>query len=167
VLAGLGHLRGLLRSDHQGVGSAMTPRRRAATRVSRLARAEAPVVRRATPAEALTKTPAEAAVAVAAKRAARVAAIPVDMAVDFERGKLGQTCPDCGITEAAGFSCTACDRRTGPAEWFLQVASPAKAAALADMWAKRRAAGNRGAALTSSASPGLLTGPAESLTLGF
>lgn len=145
----------------------MTPRRRAASRVTRLARAEAPVVRRAKPAEALTRTPAEAAVAVAVKRASRIAAIPADMAADFERGRLGQTCPDCGITEAAGFSCTACDRRTGPADWFLQVASPVKAAALADMWAKRRAAANHGAALTQSANPGLLAGPAESLTLGF
>jgi len=142
-------------------------RRRAVSRISRLARAEAPIVRRATPAEAMTRTPAEAAVAVAAKRAARGAAIPADMVADFERGKLGQTCPDCGITEAAGFSCTACDRRTGPDDWSRQVASPVKAAALADMWAKRRAAGNRGAALTSPADPGLLAGPAESLTLGF
>ena len=96
----------------------MTPRRRAVSRVSRLARAEAPIVRRATPAEALTRTPAEAAVAVAAKRAARVAAIPADVAKKLQDGKLEQACPDCGRWEAAGSYCSGCDRPMGPDDWY-------------------------------------------------
>jgi len=94
----------------------MTPRRRAVSRVSRLARAEAPIVRRATPAEALTRTPAEAAVA--AKRAARVAAIPADVAKKLQDGKLEQACPDCGRWEAAGSYCSGCDRPMGPDDWY-------------------------------------------------
>lgn len=96
----------------------MTPRRRAASRVSRLARAEAPVVRRAAPAEALTRTPTEAAIAVAAKRAARIAALPADVAKKLQDGKLEQACPDCGRWEAAGSYCSGCDRRMGPDDWY-------------------------------------------------
>ena len=107
---------------------AMTPRRRAVSRVSRrMARTAAvpprrqpgaPVPRRATPAEALTRTPAEAAIAVAAKRAARAAVIPAELAKKLQDGKLEQACADCGRWESAGWYCSGCDRRMGPDDWY-------------------------------------------------
>ncbi len=145
------------------------PRRRAASRVSRLARAEAPVVRRAKPAGALTRTPAEAAVAVAAKRAARVASIPADLAEQFTTGKLSQRCPEpgCETVEAAGFYSTCHERKTGPADWFAPVASPGVRAAAAAGLASRRAKASRASESVKSAPPAVLASPAESLTLGF
>ncbi len=129
-------------------------RRRAASRVSRLARAEAPVVRRAKPAEALTRTPAEAAVVVAAKRAARAAALPADVAEDLVAGRLSQRCEPCGITEAAGGYCTSCGRLTGPADWFRQSLS-------AEQKAARRTRGHStaetGATALEAANPERLT----------
>lgn len=93
-------------------------RRRAVSRISRLARAEAPVLRRATPVEPMTRTPAEAAVAVAAKRAAWAASIPAATLDLLRAGKLEQTCRDCGRCEAAGRTCSWCARRMGPDDWY-------------------------------------------------
>lgn len=39
---------------------------------------------------------------------------------DLERGRLSQTCPACGITEAAGHYCSRCHRAMGPADWKAQ-----------------------------------------------
>jgi hypothetical protein len=101
------------------------------------------------------KTPAEAAIAVAAKRTARAASIPADVAEQLAAGKLSQRCPEpgCQTVEAAGFYSTCHELKTGPADWFRPVASPARAAALAATHAKRRATGERGSALTKSAPP--------------
>jgi hypothetical protein len=93
-------------------------RRRAVSRVSRLARVEAPVLRRTTPAEAMAMTPAEAAVAVVAKRAAWAASIPAETLDLLRAGKLEQTCRDCGRREAAGHSCSWCARQMGPGDWY-------------------------------------------------
>jgi len=48
-----------------------------------------------------------------------------------QQGCCEQTCPTCGLTEAAGGYCTADGTRTGITFWRQQVASPAQAAALA------------------------------------
>ncbi len=37
-----------------------------------------------------------------------------------ESGRLSQTCPGCGVVEAAGWHCSACFRPTGPADWMVQ-----------------------------------------------
>ena len=132
----------------------MNARGRAASRVSRLARAEAPVVRRVTP------TPV-----VAVPR--RTLDIPADIAEQLAAGKLSQRCDACGTTEAAGFTCTSCDRKTGPSDWFRPEASAASREALTIARAKRRKEALRGSALEKTANPGLLAGHAESLTLGF
>ena len=97
----------------------MTPRRRATARVSRLARAEAPVVRRAT-STPLGQSPLADRVQARGIGAGRDLELPADVADDLLKGHLSQHCPDCGITEAAGGYCTKCDRRTGPADWFRQ-----------------------------------------------
>jgi methionyl-tRNA synthetase len=47
----------------------------------------------------------------------------------LQAGRLSQMCMPCGITEAAGYSCTACGRPTGPGDWFEQKASEAQRAA--------------------------------------
>jgi methionyl-tRNA synthetase len=44
----------------------------------------------------------------------------------LQAGRLSQTCTPCGITEAAGYSCTACGRPTGPNDWFEAKASEAQ-----------------------------------------
>ena len=36
----------------------------------------------------------------------------------LQQGKLEQTCPKCGITEAAHHYCTACFTPMGPADWY-------------------------------------------------
>jgi hypothetical protein len=46
--------------------------------------------------------------------------LPADVAADLVASRLSQRCPDCGITEAAGYSCTSCGRLTGPADWRRQ-----------------------------------------------
>lgn len=77
-----------------------------------------------------------------------------DLAALQAQGRCEQTCPSCGLTEAAGFYCTACTTPTGEPYWRLQVASPAKAAALAATRAKRHAAADRGSPLKETANPG-------------
>lgn len=52
-----------------------------------------------------------------------------DLTTLHQQGKLSQTCPACGLTEAAGFYCTKCSTRTGPADWFRGTDSEAQAAA--------------------------------------
>jgi hypothetical protein len=41
----------------------------------------------------------------------------VNVAELQQRGRLSQTCPGCGLVEAAGAYCTACRRPTGPDTW--------------------------------------------------
>lgn len=52
-----------------------------------------------------------------------------DLALDFTAGRLSQTCPACGITEAAGRYCTACLAPTGQALWRRGEMSTAQRAA--------------------------------------
>ena len=135
----------------------MNARCRVASRVTRLARAEAPVVRRAAP------TP----VAVVARPVGPE--IPADVAEQFAAGRLSQRCPEpgCETVEAAGFYSTCHERKTGPADWYRGEASPAEKAAMEASRAKRHTTPDRGSALTKSPTFGVLAGPAESLTLGF
>jgi len=51
------------------------------------------------------------------------------MTTALQAGRLSQTCAPCGITEAAGYSCSSCGRPTGPDDWFEQKASEAQQAA--------------------------------------
>ena len=134
----------------------MTPRRRAVSRVSRLVRAEAPVVRRAVPAPVLTVP-------------RRALDIPAALAEQLAAGKLSQRCPEpgCETVEATGFYFTCHERKTGPADWFAPVASVGVRAAAAAGLASRRAKAARPSESVKSAPPGLLAGAAESLTLGF
>jgi len=44
--------------------------------------------------------------------------LPAAIAEQLVAGHLSQRCEPCGITEAAGGSCTSCGRLTGPADWF-------------------------------------------------
>jgi hypothetical protein len=129
-------------------------RKRATARVSRLVKAEAPIVRHAAPAPVAT-----------VRR--RDPAIPAALAEQLAAGKLSQRCDVCGITEAAGFTCTSCDRATGPADWFRPEASTAQKAALTASRAMRHPTSEDGSALAKSPTFGVLAGPAESLTLGF
>jgi len=36
----------------------------------------------------------------------------------LELRQMEQTCPRCGLTEAAGWYCTQCARPTDPSEWY-------------------------------------------------
>ena len=52
-----------------------------------------------------------------------------DLSALLQAGKLSQRCPACGIVEAAGFRCSRCTRRTGPADWFTRDTGTAARAA--------------------------------------
>ena len=122
----------------------MTPRRRAVSRVSRLARG---VPHNATRGQGSGSHPSAGHPAVGALPGAPVpdptpsrrtvhhetpgtrvtrqvesahpaAILPDGVADDLVNGRLSQRCEPCGITEAAGGSCTSCGRLTGPADWF-------------------------------------------------
>jgi hypothetical protein len=112
-------------------------RRRATSRVSRLARAAAVSVKGLqrqpgahvpqvappieTPSRRTVHHEAPGTRVTRQVESAHPAAIlPAAIADDLLKGHLSQHCPDCGITEAAGGYCTKCDRRTGPADWFRQ-----------------------------------------------
>ena len=41
-----------------------------------------------------------------------------DLSALLAAGKLEQTCPACGLVEAAGPYCSACLTRTGPDTWY-------------------------------------------------
>ena len=89
--------------------------------------------------------------------------VPERLRLPLLRGKLEQTCPDCGVSEAAHFVCSACLLPMGPDDWRLQVASAAKRAALARAHEKRRSArfAQAGAAEAPEAVPVAATaGPA-------
>ena len=131
-------------------------RKRAVSRVSRLVKVEAPVVRRSVPAPV-----------VAMPR--RALDIPAALAEQLAAGKLSQRClePGCETVEAAGFYSTCHERKTGPADWFAPVASAGVRAAAAAGLASRRAKAARPSESVESAPPGLLAGAAKSLTLGF
>lgn len=43
---------------------------------------------------------------------------PDELALAHQRGKLEQSCPDCGRWEAASASCSKCFRAMGPADWY-------------------------------------------------
>lgn len=58
-----------------------------------------------------------------------------DMALLLERGRLSQTCPACGTSEAAGAYCTKCATRTGRPTWYRREASEAQRANLARLHA--------------------------------
>ena len=94
----------------------MTPRRRAVSRVSRLARVEVPVVRRVAPVPVVTVP-------------RRALDIPADIARKLHDGKLEQACPDCGRWEAAGSYCSGCDRPMGPDDWYRNGDEPHRAVA--------------------------------------
>jgi hypothetical protein len=110
----------------------MTPRRRAAlarleTRLARGAAAPprrhpgAPVLERRTqtPLSALRATPDGSREPHAnSVSESGVPSLPAAIAEQLVAGHLSQRCEPCGITEAAGGSCTSCGRLTGPADWF-------------------------------------------------
>jgi len=105
-------------------------RRRAVSRVSRLARSAAAPARQGHQRQSGAPVPAIAQLAerrlkaeapgAEPGRGAGVPSLPAAIADDLLKGHLSQHCPVCGITEAAGGYCTKCDRRTGPADWFRQ-----------------------------------------------
>jgi len=110
----------------------MTPRRRAALArlETRLARGAAdppgrhpgaPVLERRpqTPLSALRATPDGSREPHAnSVSESGVPSLPVAIAEQLVAGHLSQRCEPCGITEAAGGSCTSCGRLSGPADWF-------------------------------------------------
>ena len=64
--------------------------------------------------------------------------IAADLLEDLQRGRLSQTCKPCAITEAAGYSCTSCERPTGLADWYRPALSDAKRASLVRAHVARR-----------------------------
>ncbi len=48
-----------------------------------------------------------------------LAALSRATADNLMQGRLSQRCPDCGTTEAAGYSCSRCGRRTSFHDWVL------------------------------------------------
>ena len=106
----------------------MKPRRRATSRVSRrLSRAAAayprrqpgaPVPQVAPPSTPLGQSSLGDRDQARAAGAGRGLGIPAAIAEQLVAGHLSQRCEPCGITEAAGGSCTSCGRMTGTADWF-------------------------------------------------
>lgn len=97
----------------------MNTRSRAASRVSRLARATSS----STPIAPVQlarqrQSPARDRVQARAVRAGRDLDIPADITELLRAGKLEQTCRDCGRCEAAGRTCSWCARRMGPDDWY-------------------------------------------------
>jgi hypothetical protein len=59
------------------------------------------------------------------------------MTADLQAGRLEQSCPSCGMTEAAGSYCTRCYARTSEADWRRPERSVAQRAATDRLWADR------------------------------
>lgn len=74
----------------------------------------------------------------------------IDDALALRRvGRLEQTCPSCGVKEAAGPYCTSCTTVTGLEDWHRHQASAASIAALGRLNAQRTAETPRGAPQTA------------------
>ena len=107
-------------------------RRRAVSRVSRLARSAAAPARQGHQRQSGAPVPAIAQSAerrpnriglaevpgAEPGRGAGVPSLPAAIAKKLQDGKLEQACPDCGRWEAAGSYCSGCDRRMGPDDWY-------------------------------------------------
>ncbi len=52
-----------------------------------------------------------------------------------------QTCPCCGLTEAAGDFCTRCLARTGPGDWYTRERTEAQRAHTAALLGRKRGVG--------------------------
>ena len=138
----------------------MTPRQRAASRMSRRLsrsaaspprRSGAPVPPSAAASPAAMTFPMRSPDEARAQGAGRdLETLPADVAADLVAGRLSQRCPQCGTTEAAGGHCTACFVVTGPADWFRQEASDAQRAA---RQAKGRDRAENGATAAKSPPP--------------
>jgi hypothetical protein len=142
----------------------MTPRRRAALArlETRLARGAAdpprrhpgaPVLERRTqtPLSALRATPDGSREPHAnSVSESGVPSLPAVIAEQLVAGHLSQRCEPCGITEAAGGSCTSCGRLTGPADWFRQSLSETQKAS---RQAKGRDRAENGATALETANP--------------
>ena len=104
----------------------MTPRRRAALArlETRLARGAAVSVKglQRHPGAPVLVAPSPARMRVGARqentRGRDPDPLPAAIAEQLVAGHLSQRCEPCGITEAAGGSCTSCGRLTGPADWI-------------------------------------------------
>ena len=161
----------------------MTPRRRAVSRVSRLARSAAAPARQGHQRQSGAPVPQVAPPPFTplgqsslgdrdqarAAGAGRDLGIPAELAKKLLDGKLEQACPDCGRWEAAGSYCSGCDRRMGPDDWYRNGDETRRAVAQnrAGEIAATRVKRPRGRPRAALDAPALVAQPAPDPDAGF